>query len=672
MSRIAPLRQQLHSLRETRRWIRRGAGYASLALAVSWALGLLFAVDLLFQLSRLQRLVVIAAAAAVVVAAYRRFTLPLMRVHEDETDMALLVEREHQIDSDLVAALQFESPQASRWGSVQLETAVIDYVAELGTGLDVFQGLSKEALSRRAILLGVTLAAALSVTIAYPTHVATFLQRLLLAARHYPTATRVQRVLINRTQVLDARLDGMAPHAYKAPQGQALRFDLLCDGALPESGVLRISSGLVRGRSLELTRLTLEQRLSRLRQAERRLTELIDDTEAILRDAWRVEISGAIQLDAPGVADFVRQAGLSRDAVEECRDRLADAISEWPGPHAASAIYSGEMPRLVDAFHYKIYLGDAWTDSAAVEMIPLPAVELRLDVTPPEYARGMEASGSPAARQFAVLEGSRVDFSLAALNDKRLEEAWVIVRRQPEPLRFPLLPQGESRKLWRLTDPDSPFRNIQEELRFEVQVRDVDNMTLERPLQGFLRLRTDRPPSGSQEVVHRVVLPRAKPKIEYRASDDFGIASLRLLIQVESASSMPLPRPAAESATDDAGDGGEPKAGNGQPDEEPPTKIIELLNPDRGIVRGDDLPIAGSQTIDLSEFNLAKGDRVRITLEVKDFRGSSPGASTVSDPLVLEVSDENGVYAAILEADQKSEKQLSEIIQRELGIGETP
>ncbi|MBM4003013.1 MAG: hypothetical protein FJ295_06945 [Planctomycetes bacterium] len=667
MSRIAHLRQQLHTLLETRRWIRRGAAYASLALAVCWALGMLFAVDLLFHLSRLQRLFVIAGAAAAVVVACRRFTRPLLRVQEDETDMALFVEREHQIESDLVAALQFESPQASRWGSVQLETAVIDYVAELGTGLDVFQGFSREALTRRGILLGFTLAAVLSVTIAYPTHVATFLQRLLLAARHYPTATRVQRVLINRTQVLDPRLDGMTPHAYKSPQGQSLRFDVLCDGELPESGVLRISSGLVRGRSLELTRLSLDQRLARLRQAERRLSEMIDDAEAILRDAWRAEISGAIQLDAPSVADFVRQARLSRDAVEECRDRLSDAISEWPGPHAASAIYSGEMPRLVDAFQYKIYVGDAWTDPASVEMIPLPAVELRLEVTPPEYAREMEVSGSPAARQFAVLEGSRVDFSLAVLNHKQLEEAWIVVRQQPEPLRFPLLPHGENRKLWSLTDPESPFHDIREELRFDVQVRDVDNMTLERPLQGFLRLRTDRPPSGSQEVVHRVVLPRAKPKIEYRASDDFGIASLRLLIQVESAAAV-----STGEAAVGAGAATEANAQNAQPSEETPTKIIELLNSDRGIVRGDDLPISDGQIVDLSEFNLAKGDRVKITLEVRDFRGSLPGVSTISDPLVLEISDENGVYAAILEADQKSEKQLSEIIQRELGIGETP
>ncbi|MBC8076020.1 MAG: hypothetical protein H7Y32_08100, partial [Chloroflexales bacterium] len=47
-----------------------------------------------------------------------------------ELDIALMVERQQKIDSDLVAAIQFESPEAKRWGSTQLEGAVIDYVAE--------------------------------------------------------------------------------------------------------------------------------------------------------------------------------------------------------------------------------------------------------------------------------------------------------------------------------------------------------------------------------------------------------------------------------------------------------------------------------------------------------------------------------------------------------------
>jgi hypothetical protein len=39
---------------------------------------------------------------------------------------------------------------------------------------------------------------------------------------------------------------------------------------------------------------------------------------------------------------------------------------------------------------------------------------------------------------------------------------------------------------------------------------------------------------------------------------------------------------------------------------------------------------------------------------------------------VLEVSDEAGVLAAIAEADEQAAQALSELIQRQLGIGETP
>jgi hypothetical protein len=42
------------------------------------------------------------------------------------------------------------------------------------------------------------------------------------------------------------------------------------------------------------------------------------------------------------------------------------------------------------------------------------------------------------------------------------------------------------------------------------------------------------------------------------------------------------------------------------------------------------------------------------------------------DPLVLEISDESGVLAAISEADPRSEERLTDIIKRQLGIGESP
>ncbi len=96
-----------------------------------WALAGVFALDWCFQrnVDLLQRLLLLGLAAAGVIWAFARFALPWLGKHEDVTEMALLVQRQTGIDSDLVAALQFESPDAEHWGSPQLETAVIDRVA---------------------------------------------------------------------------------------------------------------------------------------------------------------------------------------------------------------------------------------------------------------------------------------------------------------------------------------------------------------------------------------------------------------------------------------------------------------------------------------------------------------------------------------------------------------
>src|SRR6185503_7904320 len=106
-----------------------------------------------------QRLVVIVLAAVGIGWAFWRFTRPLMGRRESEIDMALLVERQQEIDSDLVAALQFEEPEAARWGSSQLESAVIDYVASVGRGINVFEGFSREQMLRRGGLLAASLLA---------------------------------------------------------------------------------------------------------------------------------------------------------------------------------------------------------------------------------------------------------------------------------------------------------------------------------------------------------------------------------------------------------------------------------------------------------------------------------------------------------------------------------
>ena len=89
-----------------------------MAIAVLWALAGVFALDWCFQrnIDLLQRLLLLGLAAAGVIWAFVRFALPWLGKREDDTDMALLVQRQAGIDSDLVAALQFESADAAQLG----------------------------------------------------------------------------------------------------------------------------------------------------------------------------------------------------------------------------------------------------------------------------------------------------------------------------------------------------------------------------------------------------------------------------------------------------------------------------------------------------------------------------------------------------------------------------
>src|SRR5687767_452153 len=121
MSKLVPLKSRLAELKQRRWWLRFGAAASGLLLAVALALAAMWLIDWLFELDRALRLLMLAAAGGCLAWTWKRFVKPLLGWEESELDMALLVERQQEIDSDLVAALQFESPTAARWGSTQLE-----------------------------------------------------------------------------------------------------------------------------------------------------------------------------------------------------------------------------------------------------------------------------------------------------------------------------------------------------------------------------------------------------------------------------------------------------------------------------------------------------------------------------------------------------------------------
>lgn len=561
MSKLKVLRTQIRRLHRERRLARLVTGYAGLALAVLWAVAAVFTIDWIFEMTKVQRVLTLAIAAGAVVWAYRRWALPWLKIQETEVDVALMVERQHQIDSDLVAALQFEEPEARRWGSPQLEDAVIDYVAATGRDWRLHEGHNRTQMARRGAAALGTAAVLLLLGMTFPAQSGAFLRRMLLSSVHYPTDTQINRVLVNGTEI---ELLPAGEVSAKCPYGQPLELKIICSGELPEQG-----------------RAVLETVVSGLR------TEI----------------------------------------------ELVPLSSETAGERA----YRGQLPRLVDSLYCQLYLGDAWTDAAKLAVLPLPTVEAKLTATPPPYARAMSEDDKPqtSSRQLAVVEGSKVDLEVACKN-KALRRAVLVI----DDKTYPLEKQDEAGKTWALAADNTPLANVSGTIEYEILVVDEDDMKPARPIQGFIRIKTDRAPQVFGDMITRYVLPTAKPSVGYRALDDYGIESVAAHVEVV--------RDGVEMMDQ---------------------RTLSVYKPGRPLLR-DKLPYRNEFPLDLAQFELRKGDQVKVTLEATDFRGQSAGRSALGEPLVLEVTDESGVLTAISEADQRSVRQLDAIIRRQLGIGE--
>ncbi len=554
VSTLAPLHAQLQSIRAQRRGARLLRAVATLGIIVLLALAVLFVLDWLFALSVVERIILFAITLGGV--GYLSWTqvLPWLSRRESEIDIALMIERHAAIDSDLVAALQFESPTGRHGGSAQLADAVVAHAASLGQQGD-WQKAAHETAHRRALKWFYALAAlAVLCAVVYPRHLVVFGNRLFLGNRHYPSQTFIAAVQVGTTFV---ELGQIAPAPIRAPYGQPLLFKVDAQGVLPERGEVRLST---------------------------------------------VDAAAPVNVELTPLAD-------------------------QPG------VFVGQFPRLIENVNLQVFLGDDWTEQQTVLAIPLPVINLQVTAEPPEYARGVvaESSADGGPRQLAVIEGSRVSVGIECRN-KPLQSAQLTIAGQS----YPLQPFDDSRRRWQLSSDNTPLANVREGLRYTLDVVDVDGLTLPEPLDGLIRIKTDRPPRVTAAIVTQHVLPTGKPRIVYGAVDDFGVAGLRLLYQVSRE--------------------------NGAVVEESQELTLDGIKP----------LVQGRYSFDLAPLQLNKGDQVRITLEARDHRGDNPGKVALSDSLVLTVTDERGVLAAMTETDERTARQMDLIIQRQLGLGEGP
>jgi len=552
---LAPLHRNLAALRRQRwsaRWLR---GISTGLLVAIAGLVILFVLDWSLFLGRLERVAALAALIGVLLYTLGRWVWPWLVTKEDELDVALLVENRQRIDSDLVAALQFETSAAPAGASAVLTRAVVERGGQLATGVDWNHAAVETAHRRPLKMLAIVVAFLTVLGLFFPGHVQTFANRLTFGSRHYPTHTTIASLRVGDVDVA-LWSDDDAP--VYSPLGHAVTFEVVAAGVIPSRGEIRLTT-----------------------------------------------------LD--GVNPVVIELMSSSDAPTK---------------------FVGQLPRLVEEVRFQIFLGDDWTEPRRLAAIALPVVDVSVHAEPPEYARAanVDSASEGSSRQLAVVEGSRVVLEIACRN-KSLASASATIGTQT----FALAPVDDKRRRWSLSPDGTPLDRVADAVRYELQVVDDDGLSLAEPIEGLIRIKSDRPPRVTAAVVTQHVLPTGKPRVAFGAVDDFGIAGLKLLCLI-----------AREDGTTE--------------DRSIPIPLENLPQP----------LVQGRYSLDLSTLNLNRGDQVRITLEGHDYRGDNSGKIGVSDPIILQVTDERGVLAAMTETDQRTARQMDLIIQRQLGLGESP
>jgi hypothetical protein len=579
--RLAALRSRIAAVGRRRALMRRLSAASRIALVLLIAVALLFLADWSFAPGRLARALLLLVAAAAVARVYWRRVRPGLAARESEADIALLIERQQGIDSDLVAALEFAAGRAAP-GSADLRDAVVDYVADFGRSWQMPREAVDPKLRRRLGWLALAVAIVGGAVAMRPDFAAAFTQRMLLGRAHYPTRTRIESLTIGGTPVDPAP---WAAATVSSPLGRPLGFQVGIGGAIPRLARLRIAS-------------------------------------VATRSATEIEL-------------------------------VPDAVGR-------STTYAARLPRLAESVDVQVFAGDAWTEPVRVRALAPPLVDLTLSSTPPAYAGGRTERAPQGARQVTVIEGSRLDLALRCTN-KQLASATLVVAGAEHPLEprpvADAAAQGRAVE-WALTGTPSPFARLDRAATYEIRIVDEDGLGADTPLVGSIRVKPDAPPRVSADVQTRLVLPTAAPRLAWRVADDHAVARLEIVVEPMSAAGDTA---ATEPASDALAGPRSPRAA---------TIPVPLATGDNANwVGADRLPLTGVATVALDGLGLRVGDQVRVIVRAVDYRGDAAGRAAESEPILLDVTDERGVLAGLLESDERSLEQLDAIIDRELTVG---
>lgn len=240
MSGLKTFRAKLGKVRNRRAFTRWQIVISQGVLFDLVGLFALFLIDFSFRLDSLPRLIAIGVTVVMVVWYTLRRITPDLFAAESIVDVALLLERVNHVDTDLVAALQFDSAIGTNVGSVELQRAVVDRAATLSETLDVVPAIPTQDANKAMRRAACALFSAAIFWLAFPDHASAFWNRLWLGDANYPTRTQIEQVFINGES-----------GAAKVLEGEAVVFRVQCSGAIPNDGVVRLR-GIETGDSTEL------------------------------------------------------------------------------------------------------------------------------------------------------------------------------------------------------------------------------------------------------------------------------------------------------------------------------------------------------------------------------------------------------------------------------------
>lgn len=241
MANLSPLHHGIKRVRRYRSIARLGSGVAQWITAAGWLFLATFGLDWLAGMDTVERFVLLAIEIAILVWLFKKYLVPVLSVKESLIGIAAKIETRQNVQSDLVAALQFNDADMSQFGSAQLRNQVVENTANLSPSIDYLFGFSRPELWKSLIKGFGTIAVIVTVAVAVPDYFSIFLQRIALGGDSYPTKT----VILS--------LETIETHAVI---GRPITFVVSVDEnkEIPDSGLLKIRGKNDSESELNLTR----------------------------------------------------------------------------------------------------------------------------------------------------------------------------------------------------------------------------------------------------------------------------------------------------------------------------------------------------------------------------------------------------------------------------------